>query len=987
MLGRLYSYQTLQRSSGIAAVLAMLTFASALWSPAQADHYQADVPPLSEYFKEVWTTRDDLPHNTVNDIAQTADGYLWFATWEGVARYNGRNFRIFERDTHTQFADSGIHSLSMTTSGQLIAAGARGGVSYQEGEHWYALESLPALVTSVVSSTENEYWISTQGAGVYFIRSQPNGEHQGVRFSIFTEAQADSVFRVRRAGEYGLVAGTANGVFALAPEDMEQPNENSAWQRLPGTEALAGVEVQDLLWAHEHELYLATVNGLFVWQQGVLRGPLHGTDNMRLTRILLDHAGALWLGSQDRGLLRVSRNGLEHYSVAQGLPNNRVVSLFEDRELSVWVGTNSGLVRLRSAPFKSYTQAEGLSDNFVRGLARYSQGGALVATSRGLNRLVNERVLPFLEETELASMSFLSVAEANDGTLWFGTISDGAYAYRSGIVQRLGRSEGLPDNGVRSIEPTQNGDVWFATALGIAVYNGDKLQTFTKEDGLASDFVMVIHEATDGVIWVGTGDGVTQIVKNSDGSYQLKSTNLEHISGAQYVFGFHECPQSGNMWMATDRGLIRYRQTDSLWSGVGRTHGLNQDKFFEIVEDSYGYFWLSSNRGVMRIVKQEAQRAADGEALQLVIERFGESDGMASAQANGGAGPAALLGNEDNVLFATSRGVAVINSAEVERFDVFRPPVVIEHVVVDGERVSLQPHLQLNAGTQRVEFQFAGLGYVMPQRIQYRTKLQGFDSDWIERGTQISAEYTNLAPGDYRFSVEAYYPNAVDRASITHVAFTIESFFWQTKLFWLVIVFCLLLILVFAFRWRLGTLERSEARLRMQVAEKTQELERLAMEDQLTGLPNRRAFDARLRLEFERSQRYSHGLCLAILDVDHFKRINDHWSHETGDRVLIRLGEILQSAGREIDSVARWGGEEFVLLLPETSLENALMVCERLRKAIAQTDCSDIAAGLSLTVSIGVASSQGLSHFEKLLSKADAALYRAKEAGRNQVKS
>jgi diguanylate cyclase (GGDEF)-like protein len=211
-----------------------------------------------------------------------------------------------------------------------------------------------------------------------------------------------------------------------------------------------------------------------------------------------------------------------------------------------------------------------------------------------------------------------------------------------------------------------------------------------------------------------------------------------------------------------------------------------------------------------------------------------------------------------------------------------------------------------------------------------------------------------------------------------------------TRLEWPVFLLLLLLLSLgmgvlksFAeFRFRLEELVVERTR---QLEEKTHELDRLAREDPLTGLANRRSIDERLEREIERARRYLRPLSVAMADLDHFKQVNDRYSHGVGDQVLIRVAETLVSRCRTSDLVSRYGGEEFLLCFPETSAESAYGLCESMRQAVADLDWSDVAPGLTVTISFGVAQVQNLSSLEVMLDTADQRLYQAKNDGRNRV--
>lgn len=175
------------------------------------------------------------------------------------------------------------------------------------------------------------------------------------------------------------------------------------------------------------------------------------------------------------------------------------------------------------------------------------------------------------------------------------------------------------------------------------------------------------------------------------------------------------------------------------------------------------------------------------------------------------------------------------------------------------------------------------------------------------------------------------------------------------------------------------------SKLLEQISRQSAELERVTLEDSLTGLPNRRFLDRRLVEEFTRACRYNKPLTVVMVDLDYFKRINDHFSHAIGDQVLKTASVILEHNCRKVDFVARYGGDEFVLIFPETENQQATVVCERIRTQIEANDWSAIQLGLTVTVSVGLCDDRSVTDPLKMLSKADDMLYQSKQNGRNQV--
>ncbi len=170
--------------------------------------------------------------------------------------------------------------------------------------------------------------------------------------------------------------------------------------------------------------------------------------------------------------------------------------------------------------------------------------------------------------------------------------------------------------------------------------------------------------------------------------------------------------------------------------------------------------------------------------------------------------------------------------------------------------------------------------------------------------------------------------------------------------------------------------------------ERQQELSIQANTDELTNILNRRSFTRFIQYEFKKAQTRSQPFALIILDIDHFKNINDQYGHQVGDKILQSLAQIMQSSFRQADQVSRWGGEEFAILLPQTTLHNANTVAEKLRKTIESSVYKHKAQHIKYTISLGV--SEFLSSddsFEAVIKRADDALYQAKNEGRNCVRS
>jgi diguanylate cyclase (GGDEF)-like protein len=958
-------------------------------------HAQETIKPLDAYFRETWTTRDGLPHNLVHAIVQTPDGYLWFATWEGLARYNGREFRVFDRGSVPVLRDNGIRALRPGRDGSLWLGTSRGGVSHLQDGRWRTMTRAEGLaqdeIMDLLEDREGRLWVGTESAGVTRV-DQSGATHFGREAGLPSEV----MYALAEDGAGAIWAATADGLARL---------EGSRFIALDAQSGLPPGQIFSLAAGRAGELFVGTEVGVYVrrGQRFELLSPELPRDNV--SRMLRDTEGSLWVGTVNGGLYRYSARGVEQLSSLRGLPNDRVSALFQDREGSLWIGTNAGLLRLRNAPFTTFTTEHGLPDDYVRSVIADAKGRVWVGTSRGLGRYENGRFDALTRDDGLPGDSILSLANGADGSLWIGTYSNGVVRWKDGIQEIVGAEARLVGNQIRALLETRDGRLWVGTTRGLARYDGTTLHNLTVADGLPRDFIISLHEDRAGRLWVGTANGLAQVEGD-----RATAISLVAMDDAQDVFGFHET-SDGTLWLATDRGIVRMRAGELRL--VGRRQGLPVDTIFQIVEDADRHFWLTSNRGILRASRDDLEAVADGRRTHAAFAVYGESDGLASAQNNGGSGPVAWRTGDGRLWFGTAKGLATVDPATISEFVRQSPPVVIEEVRVDDRSMPVIGPLTLPAGTRTVELHFAGLSYLMPQKMRYRYRLDGFDESWVERGTMRFVQFTNLAPGDYRFRVVAANPEGEWGAEEATLSFRIEPRLMQRREFWFLVALIVVIGLYGLFRWRLYSLEHAQRRLRMLVErstadlrakterltaadqEKTTLLERLreqseaferqAREDSLTGLANRRSFDETLTREFARAARTGAPLAVALCDLDHFKALNDGYSHAAGDAALRAVADLIRQCCRVSDVPARWGGEEFALLFPDTTREEAHQICERLRHAVERADCRPFAPGHRLSISVGVTDRVGLGHHERLISRADAKLYEAKNAGRNRV--
>jgi diguanylate cyclase (GGDEF)-like protein len=943
--------------------------------PTFASASQKTPLSLDKYFAQTWNTRDGLPHNAINALAQSEDGYLWAATWEGLARFNGREFKVFVRGSATGLPDSAVKSLTARANGDLLIAGARGGLSERKNRIWHPKDDAETLINHAIYDNEQGIWLGLEAKGLVFRDSQSDKES-----TIIADVR---VFKIAQTLDNTIWLATNKGLYSVI-------NKNEVTHYGPGM-GLPDVPVYTVMITKQQQLVIGTERGVYTLENNKFISLEQRLNTEAVMSLLQDSNDDIWIGTTDNGLYRLSDNGLEKLDDNKGLPNNRIVSMVEDKEQSIWVGTSAGLFRLREAPFITLTAEQGLSGNYVRSVLSHSNGSLWVGSSKGLSQISGNKVETIKAGDNERNISVLSLAEGINGAVLVGSYTQGVFnLVNDELVPDKAINSRLDSKEVRSILVDSEGSTWVGTTAGIVKFSKTgEVQYINKQSGLPANFIMALAEDDLGQVWIGTGVGVA--------SYRagvLKTYSLTDRFDAEYAFGFHIEP--GAVWMATDRGILRIDLATSKIDGITRENGLPIDKFFQIVVDKSGAFWLTSNRGVIKIAGQEIENVLAGKATIVDYQIFKEEAGLLSSQANGGSTPAATLHSDGTVWLATAKGVSQVSQYRLNRVAEQQLPVTIEQFIVDGNDFTIPEdnNITLPAGVTHLAIYYAGLGFLNSDRIQYQTQLVGFDKDWLDKKHQTYTEFTNLPPGQYTFQMRAKYPDGKWHKQVASLTFNMEYYYWQTRVFKLAMIIVFFLVLYIAYRYRLIKIQLNEERLKQLITKQTIELKQQAKlfahqatHDQLTGLPNRRAFDNWCESDFSQAKSGEQELSLAIIDIDYFKRVNDNYSHIIGDKVIQTIAKILSQhfAQHKLDiKCARWGGEEFTLLIP-TNKEQATEICETVRTVVQSYDFHSIAHGLSITISIGLMDNIGDSGYDEVITLADKALYFAKHNGRNQV--
>lgn len=782
-----------------------------LLAPYQAHGALDASKAMTQYVRDVWGTEAGLPHSSVDAIAQTNDGYLWIGTEEGLARFDGVRFTVFDKENTPALQSNHISAL-LVDSQNTLWIGTQGGglVQLQNGEFftYTTRNGLPNdSVLSLYQDENRALWIGTDGGGLSRFL---DGTFQ--TYSSRDGLPNNSVFSLAGDRNGSLWIGTHAGLASLRKGKLSTYTTRNG---------LADNYVKCLYASNGGDIWIGTNGGglsHFLDGRFTNYGPRNGLSSSTVWSVFKDSAGTVWVGTFDSGLNRLSNGKFSSFDAKDGLPANRVFAVFEDREGDLWIGTGGGLVRLKDGSFTTITSSEGLSNDVVLPVYEDREGVIWAGTNGGgLNCIKDGRIRTYTTRDGLSDNFVFSIAEGEERALWIAT-HKGLDRLRNGKIKVFNSRDGLPDGVVLCLYRDRKGVLWAGGRAGLSRFNGTRFVTYTTKDGLSSDYVTSLYQDEKDTLWIGTaGGGLNRLTGGYFSSFttsdSLSSNTVWSLSG----------DSGGTLWVGTGGGgLDRFK--NGKFTAYTTREGLLDDEIFQILNDHQDNLWLSSNKGVFRVRKEQLRAYAEGRSPSIASTSYGTSEGLKDKECNGGFQPAGWRTRDGRLLFPTMKGLAVVDPGKI-RANRLPPPVTIERAGIDGLNFDPGKPIHAKPGKGRLEFEFTAPSLVSADKVRFKYKLEGFDKDWISAGQRRAAYYTNIPPGGYRFTVIACNNDGIWNKTGSSALITLSPHFYETRLFLFSCVASIVGLCIAIYRFRINRLKANEKRLLLLVDERTQALQ------------------------------------------------------------------------------------------------------------------------------------------------------------------
>lgn len=751
---------------------------------------------MSEFVSRSWTVEDGLPGNAITDVMQDRTGYIYFGTYGGLVRFNGREFSVYNKDADPKY--------------NFVSARA------------------------IYQSSDGAVWVGSNDEGLF--RIVVDSDEEVLSFTTDNGLPNNSVRSVAEDKQGNIWVATSGGLAYITRERSVVVPKTGSYSDLSGVCRMVLCDSSGKVWA------LSTGEGGLYQYVGGKFTRFHFSDTAFSssvpTCIYEDRTGSVWVGFAPHHALKISGSSQTFYDLSDGMDTgSSVESIVQDGNGAFWFATDAGIVVYQNGDFIRYSESDGLAGNNVNKIVEDREGNIWCATDNAGLLKMNRGLF----KTYHLPSSVNAIAEGKDGRVWLGcdkglvcysVSADGSlteednevtqfcggarirhvgiagngdilvstyavlgqlrFSPDGSLVSQWKKEDGLVGEKVRvAIESSKTGDVYIGTTKGLSVVDKDsgKIVSYTKSNALSHEYVMALFEDTDGSVWIGTDGGGVFVMR--DGKIADRYTTDSGLSG-NIVFKIGR-GKDGAVWICTGTGVSRME--NGKFFNYTKANGLGAEGAFQFLDDDDGNVWATTNAGVASFSQKDLLGKVKDGSVSLSPKFYNRFDGL---KTRGVTSTSLSMKDSRGRVWITLVDGFVVCEPKKMHSNKTKPIMNIECVVADDKRyyVSGGEKIVLPAGTKRISIRFAGLSFVSSESVRYNYKLDGFDADYSGWGSHNASSYTNLKPGTYRYRISAKNGDGIESDENDSLVFVQKAFFYQHFWFWVLVAAVVVLVIV-----------------------------------------------------------------------------------------------------------------------------------------------------------------------------------------------
>jgi ligand-binding sensor domain-containing protein len=757
---------------------------------------------FKDYVSQRWTAEDGIPGNTITDIIQTDEGYIYFGTYGGLVRFDGVEFKIINQKINSKYRFQSARSLMQDSRGNVWIGSNEDGAFciFPDGDvKEFSIENgLPNnSIRSFCEDKDGNVWIGT-ASGIARVSSK----YEVIRPEGFDNIPNNNNFIVSQlycdtAGRVWIVTRTEKGLYLYSDRKFSVYNDFHSKKN-----PIITVMTQDsngVFWFGVAPYYAIKKSNTEETIYNLGKGNQRGTV---VTSIFQDKKLNLWFGL-DNGVTILHDGKISFFDRSMGLVDENVVKIIEDRESNIWIATDrGGLEKLSYGKFQTTrvgTTVNGIAQDTFRHVVWIAGDNGLYCYKDNLFQ--ENYITDYCKNVRIRDVSL-----DKKGNLLVSCYEKLGFVkfYIDGRIKNWTTEEGLAGNKVRVAKELSNGDIYVGTTTGLSIIKdeGKVIRNIQKNDVIDNDYIMCVYENKNGEIWIGTDGGGIFILKDEK---IIKTISKKDGLVGNVIFKIDSI-RDGEIWICTGSGATRIK--DDKYFSYNNLNGFVGEGVFQLIPDYMQRVWGTSNRGIFYVHMEDLDEVMEGKKKFLNLKFFNRFDGITGGQPT----PTSLSMKDDlgRVWFTLIEGFTIFDPIRNET-NSYAPEIKIQEVYADSERIDIKNGtVVLSPKVKRLNIKYTGISFVSPEQVEFKTVLEGFDKDFSEWSNMRNATYTNLQPGEYTFKIRAQNGDGVLSEETEVLKIIKQPYLWQRLWFKIVVALSVIAFISIIVLLKLNTYKKNQ---------------------------------------------------------------------------------------------------------------------------------------------------------------------------------